>query len=89
MPEWGNPTPVMRCDLVRSFRRPPRGEPGELKHLSTPRKSKQAVISLVAASEREKAQTDLVKKRTGVARSGSWDRAAEAVNSARSKKPLL
>jgi hypothetical protein len=47
------------------------------------------VISLVAASEREAAQTDLVKKLTGVARSGSWERTAEAVTSARSKKPLF
>jgi len=46
------------------------------------------VISLVAASERERAQTDLVKKLTGVARSGSWERTAEAVTSARSEKPF-
>ena len=33
------------------------GQPGELKHLSTPRKGKQTATSLVAASEREIAQT--------------------------------
>ena len=34
------------------------GEPGELKHLSSRRKRKQNVISKVAASEMEGAQTD-------------------------------
>ena len=33
------------------------GEPGELKHLSSRRKRKQNVISKVAASEMERAQT--------------------------------
>ena len=36
-----------------------RREPGELKHLSSRRKRKQHVISKVAASERERAQTGL------------------------------
>ena len=34
-----------------------RGEPGELKHLSTRRKRKKTSISKVAASEMERAQT--------------------------------
>jgi len=41
IPEWGNPTPVMRCDRAVGLRSSRRGEPGELKHLSTPRKRKQ------------------------------------------------
>ena len=36
-----------------------RGEPGELKHLSSRRKRKQHVISKVAASEMERAQTSV------------------------------
>ena len=35
------------------------GEPGELKHLSSRRKRKQHVILEVAASETERAQTDV------------------------------
>ena len=35
------------------------GEPGELKHLSSRRKRKQNVISKVAASEMERAQTSV------------------------------
>ena len=47
-----------------------RGEPGELKHLSTPRKRKQHAIPQVAASERGKAQTRWVQKAAAVAHLG-------------------
>ena len=36
-----------------------RGEPGELKHLSSRRKRKKNSMSLVAASERDRAQTSV------------------------------
>ncbi len=47
-------------------------QPGELKHLSTPRKRKQTAISLVAASESESAQTARMLKAVSVVRAGSW-----------------
>ena len=50
--EWGNP--VRATALPRK-----RGEPGELKHLSSRRKRKQHVIPKVAASEIGRAQTEL------------------------------
>ena len=42
------------------------GEPGELKHLSTRRKRKQEVISVVVASEAEEAQTGIVTAMPGL-----------------------
>jgi len=47
-----------------------RGEPGELKHLSSRRKRKQNVIPPVVASERGRAQTPAVP-----ASGGLWDHA--------------
>jgi hypothetical protein len=43
-----------------------RGEPGELKHLSTPRKRKRKSIPGVAASERGRAQTCAMEKAAAV-----------------------
>ena len=43
-----------------------RGEPRELKHLSTGRRRKQNVIPLVVASERGRAQTARVPARSGL-----------------------
>ena len=48
--EWGNPVQAIALPLKR-------GEPGELKHLSSRRKRKQNVNPLVEAIEEGRAQT--------------------------------
>ena len=48
------------------------GQPGELKHLSTPRNRKQIAIPSVAASERGTAQTMCMLKAESVVHVGSW-----------------
>ncbi len=49
------------------------GKPGELKHLSTPRKRKQTAIPSVAASESGTAQTARMFKAVSVVRAGLRD----------------
>ncbi len=49
------------------------GKPGELKHLSTPRKRKQTATPSVAASESGSAQTVRMPKAATVVRTGLWD----------------
>ena len=56
--EWGNPVQVIALPLRR-------GEPGELKHLSSRRKRKQNVNPLVEAIEEGRAQTGGVTARPG------------------------
>ena len=56
--EWGNP--VRATALPRK-----RGEPGELKHLSSRRKRKQTVNPPVEAIEQGRAQTDVVTATSG------------------------
>ena len=55
-----------------------RGQPGELKHLSTPREKTSTEIPLVVASERGGAQTVPVEKATTVAGAGLWGRVGRA-----------
>ena len=56
--EWGNPVQEIALPLRR-------GEPGELKHLSSRRKRKQHVNPLVEAIEEGRAQTRRVTARRG------------------------
>ena len=56
--EWGNPVQVIALPLRR-------GEPGELKHLSSRRKRKQNVNPPVEAIEEGRAQTGCVTARPG------------------------
>lgn len=69
IPEWGNPAGVMPC-----YPHPnpygARRQPGELKHLSTPRRGNQEETPPVAASERGPAQTGAREKRAGAAAPG-------------------
>ena len=55
IPEWGNPAAVMGGYPIGDH--PFGGQPGELKHLSTPRRGNQDETPRVAASERGEAQT--------------------------------
>ena len=56
--EWGNPMQEIALPQLR-------GEPGELKHLSSRRKRKQNVNPLVEAIEEGRAQTRCVTARRG------------------------
>ena len=56
--EWGNPVRATALPQLR-------GEPGELKHLSSRRKRKQNVNPLVEAIEEGRAQTGCVTARPG------------------------
>ena len=68
--EWGNPVRVAHY-------RGERGEPGELKHLSSRRKRKQNVNPLVEAIEEGRAQTRCVTARRGFGPEQTGRRRAE------------
>ena len=79
VPEWGNP--AWEARLSRKGR-----QPGELKHLSTPRRGNQTETPRVAASERGPAQTGRRAKAAAVARPGLRARRAGPAGPAGSHK---
>ena len=68
--EWGNPVQEIALPQLR-------GEPGELKHLSSRRKRKQNVNPLVEAIEEGRAQTRCVTARRGFGPEQTGRRRAE------------